>query len=178
MPELLKMAEYARRRGVSRSAVSKAVRAGRISLIDGRIDPAVADIQWQRNTDPQQALRATRGRMPRAVAPPLPGPASGAAPDDGFGDARARREQALAELAELELAERRRELVRVEHVRHALAGKIMGVRDALDTLADRLAPLLAAEADSAKVYALLREEVRRALAGLAADAELRVDLPR
>ena len=41
------------------------------------------------------------------------------------------------------------------------------MRESLDTLADRLSPLLAAEADSAKVYTLLRTEIRQVLAQLA-----------
>lgn len=174
MATLISQAEYARRRGVSRSAVTKAAKAGRITLIDGRVDPEVADIQWARKTDPHQALRGSGGRVPRA---PLTVP--GAAPaDDGFSDARARRESALAELAELDLAERRGELVRTDDVQRALVGKVMGLRDSLDTLADRLSPLLAAESDPARIYALLREEVRQALHALASESAAPPALPR
>ena len=73
----------------------------------------------------------------------------------------------MAELAELELAEKRGDLVSVADVEKALASKILGVRESLDTLADRLSPLLAAETDAAKVYALLRSEIRQVLAQLA-----------
>ncbi|MGB6054610.1 MAG: elements of external origin, partial [Burkholderiaceae bacterium] len=55
---MLTQAEYAKRRGCSAVAVHKAVKAGRISLIDGKIDPAVADIQWGRNTRARAANRA------------------------------------------------------------------------------------------------------------------------
>ena len=41
---------YARHRGCDEKAVRKAIAAGRISTIDGKIDPAVADIQWAQNT--------------------------------------------------------------------------------------------------------------------------------
>jgi hypothetical protein len=60
--ELITQAEYARRRGVAKSAVAKAVAERRITLIEGRIDPSVADIQWERNT----RARADSGRASSA----------------------------------------------------------------------------------------------------------------
>lgn len=48
--EWMTQAGYARARGVSREAVRKAIKAGRIALVNGRIDPAMADGQWARNT--------------------------------------------------------------------------------------------------------------------------------
>lgn len=47
---LISKSAYARHRGVDEKAVRKAVAEGRISLINGKIDPAVADIQWAANT--------------------------------------------------------------------------------------------------------------------------------
>ena len=47
--ELVSLREYARRRGISHVAVHKAIKAGRISTVDGKIDPARADrIDWWR----------------------------------------------------------------------------------------------------------------------------------
>ena len=161
--ELISLREYARRRGVSLAAVQKSIKSGRISTVEGKIDPAVADIQWEQNTNPHQSRRRMQGRVARPAA--LSSPHLGPQPMPGgdLADVRARRESALAELAELDLAQRRGELVPTADVERALSSKIIGMRDALDSLADRLAPLLAAEADQAKVYATLREEVRRAL---------------
>lgn len=49
--------EYAKLRNCSASAVTRAIKEGRITtvVVDGRemIDPEVADIQWQRNTRPR-----------------------------------------------------------------------------------------------------------------------------
>lgn len=36
--------------GLRQKAVRKAIAEGRISTIDGKIDPEVADIQWAKNT--------------------------------------------------------------------------------------------------------------------------------
>jgi hypothetical protein len=44
---------YAAQRGVSESAVRKAIQSGRLSVeADGTIDPARADAQWAQQTDP------------------------------------------------------------------------------------------------------------------------------
>ena len=51
----LSIRAYAQHRGVSHTAVAKAIKAGRISVEpDGKIDPAKADAQWSRNTLPSQ----------------------------------------------------------------------------------------------------------------------------
>lgn len=174
MPELIGLREYARRRGVSLGAVQKAVKSGRIVLLDGKIDPEVADIQWQRNTDASRQRGAAAVASMASAAAITPRSTRGDSGDDGAGpqllESRARREQALAELAELELAEKRGELVPVADIRKALIPKILGVRDALDTLADRLAPLIAAETDPAKVYALLKAEHRQILSQISTES--------
>jgi len=58
---------YAKRRGVSETAVRKAIKTGRIKLeADGTIDSAKADGQWDRNTDAAQQ----RPAMPVGKAVP------------------------------------------------------------------------------------------------------------
>jgi hypothetical protein len=65
--------EYARRRGVSHTAVAKAIRDQRITAeADGSIDPVKADLQWDAETNPakrrgaaQHASAATVGAMTR-----------------------------------------------------------------------------------------------------------------
>jgi hypothetical protein len=163
MVDLITPAEYARRRGVSRSAVSKAIKARRIVLIDGLIDPAIADVQWARNSARPRGGRVSAKAM--LPAPPPVGASPGAEPLQLL-ESRSRREAALAELAELELATKRATLVEAAAVERVLAGRIVSVRESLDTLADRITPLLAAEQDPAKVYSLLRAEIRHALAQL------------
>lgn len=55
---------YARHRGVSHTAVQKAIHAGRIPVeTDGSIDPAKADAAWDVNTTP------THGRQPPPSKP-------------------------------------------------------------------------------------------------------------
>ncbi|MDO8608118.1 MAG: elements of external origin [Phaeospirillum sp.] len=63
--------EYARRRGVSHTAVRKAVQTGRIPQeADGTIDPVKADATWDAQTDP--ARRAATPPPPTSIPTPKP----------------------------------------------------------------------------------------------------------
>lgn len=162
--ELISQAEYARRRGVDPTSVRDAVRAGRITLIGGRVDPAVADMQWDRNTRhrvrsidaktaPSAAIPATNGTPDRTSESPPP----------GLNEARARREQAEAELAELKLAEQRGQLVRVDVVRNANARRITAIKETFLQLPARVVPLLLADTSASAVDAVLKREIHGAL---------------
>jgi hypothetical protein len=73
--ELVSIRQYAASRGVSHTAVNKAVKAGKISLTDGRIDPAAADAAWERNRDSRQPSKLAADR-PESISPTTaPGPA-------------------------------------------------------------------------------------------------------
>ena len=55
----LSIRAYAKHRGISHTAVRKAVEAGRIPQEpDGSIDPVKADAAWAANTDPAEIGRA------------------------------------------------------------------------------------------------------------------------
>lgn len=183
MGTLITQAAYARQRGVTKQAVFAAVKAGRIRLIDGKIDPEIADIQWARNTSHEHRHRALGGadHGPGAagIAQPTgissgsadvrtPSRDSEAAGDGSFLEAKTRSEQARAELFELELAQKRGELVVADEIRRATFEKARIARDALLALAPRLAPQVAAEPDVAKCHDLIMAEVRMICQELAA----------
>jgi hypothetical protein len=142
----MSQAEYAKHRGCSAVAVHKAVKAGRISIdSDGKIDPVVADIQWEQNT---RARTRNVGSAPApAAAPDLvsqaaaaagspvdPPPAPGApAVDTGYTQARARRENAEAEQAEIDLRKRKGELVERADVDRAGYEIARDIRDAMES---------------------------------------------
>lgn len=157
-------------------SVHKAVKAERISLINGKIDPAVADIQWAANSRaraphrkpdsaPQQEQLTMDASVPAAPLEIVP-VAVPERQNDGYWDARSRREQAEAALAEMKEAEMRGNLIRTDSVRTAWAGKITAARDALLQIPSRLAPVLAAETDLDRVAELLEAELRQALTQL------------
>lgn len=66
--QLVTCAEYARMRkaaglhGGTGAAVFKAIRTGRISLVDNKVDPVVADAEWIRNTRPRVTPEVQRER--------------------------------------------------------------------------------------------------------------------
>jgi hypothetical protein len=162
---LMTQAEYAKHRGVSRVAVHKAIQGERIMLIDGKIDPKVADIQWAANT---RARVRNAGSGPAPIAPQPVGMivAGDADPQISYEEARRRRELAEASIAEMKQAELAGELIRTHAVRAAWAGKITSTRDALLQIPARLSPQLAAESDLAAVTALLEGEIRQVLSDL------------
>ena len=176
---LMTQAQYAEHRGCSRVAVHKAVKENRISLIDGKIDANVADIQWAANT------RARAPSSPPAAAAPSGRPGGGSKPSSSAADpgdpgqvdvldtpedywvSRGRREAAEAELAELKLAEQRGNLIQVKAVEVVLSNALAGMREHLLQVSSRLAPLLANESDNFKVQTLLDTEINQALQQLA-----------
>ncbi len=175
---LLTQAQYAQHRGVSAVAVHKAVKAGRISLLDGKIDPVVADIQWAANTRPRVDHVKREAAAPEAGIAPAAAPATPAAPvivahqvdapatPDDYWASRARRESAEASIAEMKRAEMEGLLLRADAVRSAWARRIATARDALLQIPSRMAPLLAAESSMDRVAELLELELRQALAEL------------
>jgi hypothetical protein len=134
---------YARHRGVSHTAVEKAVAAGRISTLpDGGIDPAVADVEWERNTLYPQA---------------------GGGNSAEFTKARTVHEHYRARLAKLAYDEKAGTLVSKAEVETAAFNQYRQFRDAMLGIPDRVSAMLAAEADAARVYDILATEIRRAL---------------
>jgi hypothetical protein len=182
--KLITQAEYAKHRGCSAVAVHKAVKAKRISLIDGLIDPTVADIQWAQNSrarigskpaPAEVAVEAsTRVDTPDLLSePPAPTtPRAEPTPPDDYTMWRGRREAADAELAELRLAEQRRDLISVAAVEGVWSAMLASAREHLLQVRARLAPLLAAESDVFKIEQMLDAEHRKALETLAS-AEVR-----
>ncbi|MBM5802177.1 MAG: hypothetical protein FJ077_15435 [Cyanobacteria bacterium K_DeepCast_35m_m2_023] len=89
-----------------------------------------------------------------------------ALPDDAIpelNESRARREHYQAELAKLQVAQQRGELVAADEVKKAAYQVGRSVREALANLADRLSHQLAGETDPTVIHGLLSDEHRDAL---------------
>ena len=119
---------YARHRGVTDTAVHKAIRAGRIAPeADGTIDAAKADAEWARNSAP--ARSGTQARAPRVTVPEAAdigretgrdaGTAALPAGGASLLQARTVNEVLKAQRTKVELAHRKKELVdRAQAVAH------------------------------------------------------------
>lgn len=161
--ERISKAELARRLGVTPGAISRALREGRIEAgPDGLVDAAGATAQWLAN-------RRRRPRMP-AQAASAPDPAAPGAPGD-YWTAKTQREQAEAAMASLRARELAGELVRRVEIERELAAKIITLREHLQSMADRLAALVAAESDILACRGLIRGEVDQALTAFARPAD-------
>ena len=167
--ELLSVRGYARLRGVTHVAVLKAIQAGRITLVDGKIDRKRADAEWKTNTDPAQQRTKHRRKAPDKAqtnghdAPEAAPNGAQQVPSDtaSYAASRAQREIYLARLAELEYEVKKGKLVDADDVRARIFKIARTARDLLLGVPDRLAPRLAGVSDQREIHRLLSEEVAR-----------------
>lgn len=153
-------AEYAKHRGVSKVQVGKYIDEGKITARRvGRgwqIDPEVADRELDANRAPD---RGGRNGGPDELA-------GGGRAGVSFAHARAVRETYAARILQLDFEQKSGRLVDKNELKLKLAKLHMAVRDNLRTIPDRVAPVLAAETDQAKIHAILLKEIGQALEGL------------
>lgn len=198
MPDWMSLRAYARHRGDALSAVQKAIKDGRVTEAavkrgeGGRltaIDREQADIDWAKNTDPNEALKNGKwpaGHVTDSHTPPesrsdpaggdtgveasadllgSPPAASGAAPaeDKGYLAARTREKEFQAKQAELNYLERVGELVSAAAVREEQFSIFREHRDKLEQIPSNVSDKLAAETDPQRVEHVLRTEIRKTL---------------
>lgn len=146
MTATMSQADFAREIGVARSYVTALKKSGRLVLDDdGRVLVA----------ESKASIARSNGAPERAAVVP-----------QKFGDARERKEQAEAELKEIELQERRGALLRTAEVVAAVTAAATTLRSRLESFPDVLAPQLAAIADEQQIRAMLADEVELVLADL------------
>src|SRR5467141_119831 len=75
---------YARHRNVTPAAVRKAIKSGRITAVDGKIDPAVADRDWAANTDESKPRNSVSGNPGGGQASPATPAANGRSARQAF----------------------------------------------------------------------------------------------
>lgn len=178
--QLMTVSAYARHRGCDEKAVRKAIAEIRITpIVDAngkrRIDPAVADIQWEKNT----RARADSGRSaavsavgqatmlnPAISAPgglPVEPPASDGQPS--YADYRARTEKATAERAERENMREAGKLADTAQVKRGIYDSYRALRDAAMAVAQRAAPKCIGLGEARDIEGVISEELRKAFAG-------------
>jgi hypothetical protein len=131
-------AEFARMTGRTRQAIHQLIKAGKLTCINGRIPVALGLHELAQ-------LRPRPGATPDLadVASGRAAPASAEDEPPAGGSWRARREQAQARMAEVELEERLGKLLRADQVLDAASEAGTAFRNALESLPYSLAPALA-----------------------------------
>jgi len=166
----MNLLQYATDRGVEYTQLSKWAGQGRFNsdaLRKEKRSWVVADPQ---ELDRQVAAakapdRGGRGGAP-AIDQALVQQQNQAAAIPSFAQSRAIREAYAARLTRLEYAQRSAKLVDKNELKMRLAKLHMALRDSLRTIPDRVAPIVAAETDQAKIHAMLLKEIGQALESL------------
>jgi hypothetical protein len=152
--ELVTPAEYARRRGVTRAAVSKAILRCRIPLTDGLLDPLVADTLWKARTDPDQQRRALGQQKPVESAP--------AKPEGPNTNWREQRDKAEAEKAQIELAQLKGDLVPREENAKSASSLASAILQQMMSIPDRISAEFGIDDEHrSKLRQRLLEEINR-----------------
>ncbi len=157
-------AEYARRCGKSRAAVSKWVLSGKIKLLpDGTIDPAEADAMRRANTIRHRATPQTAASRPKASKSDEP------SHEHKFNKARARKESAKAISAEVQARKDALTTVEIDDVKRAWLAAGKDIQARLLAIPDRITQKLAGEENPHVIRALLVDEFTEVLKVMEAD---------
>ena len=175
---LVTFSEFALIKGCTKAAVTHASKsriAAAVVIKDEKkwLDRDLALELWRKNTLKNNHAKVDEADPvdePVVVADPVELTRQvNALPDDAIpelNESRARREHYQAELAKLQVAQQRGELVPADEVKKAAFQVGRSVREALSNLADRLSHQLAGETDPTVIHGLLSDEHRDALLAL------------
>jgi len=166
---------YARHRGVTLSAVQKAIESRRITAIredGGRVtgvEKNQADAQWAARTDAAEAARSGTFLQPPPSGPAASAeksapaePAPAAAGDQGnFLAARVKEAELRGQLLELDKLERLGELLPRAIVRKEFSEIFSQLKIAAFRIPDRKAQALAGETDPVRLHRVLSDELRQ-----------------
>lgn len=171
---LVTFSEFAALKGCAKGTVTAATKSRIASAVvekDGKrwLDRDLALQLWNRNTKATHNAKVSQADPVEPTTPRELRKAIDALPDDAIpelNESRARREHYQAELAKLQVAQQRKELVPVDEVKKEAFQIGRSVREALANLADRLSHQLAGETDPTVIHQLLSDEHRDALLAL------------
>lgn len=181
---LITQAEFAKLMGVSKQAVSKAVKENRLTLImdhkDGKmkINKDLASMQWRNNTMPR-VENAKITAAPRLIS------SQDGLPEDENGDdltspdlmkEKAKTEQYRAKLLELDFREKTGELISTELAKKEGFKAARLVRDAILNVPGQICTELAVETDPFVVNQKLTVALTRALESLV--IEIKTNYPQ
>ena len=146
---LLSRREYAAHRGVTVAAVQKAVETGRISLIDGKIDPEKADKEWAEFSNPAYNTPHTSDSS-----------------SNPYQKSKIMKTTYDAMLKKLEYEERAGKLVSRAQVESDIFAASRATRDHLLMIPKRVAPRIIGQNSISEIEYILKQEITSALANL------------
>ena len=158
-------ADLAKLKGVSRSAVSQRRQTGilkdAIVKVNGRelLNKDLAVELWDKNSVPKI------NNLPAQTKKELKKQVDEMSPDQipDFNVSRAKNEFYKAELARIQVAQQKKELISAKEVEKKSFELAVGIREAFLTLPDRVSNLFASETDATAIDGVLRKEIHSCL---------------
>ena len=162
---LISLAELAMLKNVSRAAVTKKIKSG-------KLEGAVVNHNGRKLVNKDEAIRLwdrADTRVVTTVKKELKQKIDNLSADEipDFAESKAKREFYLAELAKLDVEEKKKQLVSVEDIKKSSFAKGRAIRESLTNLADRLSHQLAGEDDATVIHQIINSEHKEALNNLA-----------
>ena len=162
---LISLAELAMLKNVSRAAVTKKIKSG-------KLQGAVVNHNGRKLVNKEEAIRLwdrADTRVVTTVKKELKQKIDNLSADEipDFAESKAKREFYLAELAKLDVEEKKKQLVSVDDIKKSSFAKGRAIRESLTNLADRLSHQLAGEDDATVIHQIINSEHKEALNNLA-----------
>lgn len=167
MANLTKIADWAESIGISRQQGYAAVKRCAIPVTDGKLDPDVARILYEKHT--RKRANGKRGAISAGADAAIDsGSPAGAAPDgkptgSGYDGSRARREEAEAAISEIKLAEMQGKYLVKSEVAAIIYEIARAMRDGLTNSARRIAADVASLASAQECEEVIDREHRALL---------------
>ena len=164
---LITFAELAKLKNVSRAAVSKKKQTGILDAAivnhNGKylVNKEMAMDLWDKNTDPSKGVIGVAATTKKELKKKVDALPEDAIPE--YNVSRARKEYYQSELAKLQVAQQKKDLIPVVEIKKSSFEIGRSIRESLANLADRLASQIAGETDSQVIHKLLTDEHREAL---------------
>ena len=162
---LISLAELAMLKNVSRAAVTKKIKTG-------KLDSAVVNHNGRKMINKEEAFRlwdlqalpSKDTTVRNMIKQEINSKTYEQIP--AYGESKAKREYFLAELAKLDVEEKKKQLVSVDEIKKSSFATGRSIREALTNLADRLSHQLAGEDDATVIHNIISNEHREALENL------------
>jgi len=152
---LMSQAAWAKKHGFSRQYANELIRKGIVRLVNGQIDAIEADAAVEAIREPARATRRSDE--------------DGGSLSTLLLKSRIKTEVERGKLLEIRARAESGKLIAADEVKIAAFRRARIVRDGMLNLPDRVAALLAAETDVAKVHAILTKEIRLILEEISRD---------